>query len=187
MIRLIYNLLWPVGLLLFLPGYLAKMFRRGGYRRNFGQRLGFYSAESRERLRGMKTSLLAVSILIGGSVTLVLVGREPLGIGRGRNLGGALAAFFASALSVPATIAAAFAFYGIWPQFRYWVFDNNIVPGVRNHPACSWLAKGKLRKMTRKRGHDRSRNDQRAGEERCQRAAEIPLPTDTQSLAANEN
>src|SRR5690349_25056921 len=43
MIRLIYNLLWPVGLLLFLPGYLAKMFRRGGYRRNFGQRLGFYS------------------------------------------------------------------------------------------------------------------------------------------------
>ena len=44
MIRLIYNLLWPVGLLLFLPGYLAKMFRRGGYRKNFGQRLGFYSA-----------------------------------------------------------------------------------------------------------------------------------------------
>ena len=52
MIRLIYNLLWPVGLLLFLPGYLAKMFRRGGYRRNFGQRLGFYSSECRERLRG---------------------------------------------------------------------------------------------------------------------------------------
>jgi hypothetical protein len=82
----------------------------------------------------MKTSLLAVSILIGGSVTLVLVGRERLGIGRGRNLGGPLAAFSASALSVPATIAAAFAYYGIWPQFRYWVFDNNIVPGVRNHP-----------------------------------------------------
>jgi hypothetical protein len=83
----------------------------------------------------MKTSLLAVSLLIGGSVTLVLVGRERLGIGRGRNLGGPLAAFFASALSVPTTIAAAFAFYGIWPEFRYWVFDNNIVPGVRNHPA----------------------------------------------------
>src|SRR5712675_52342 len=82
----------------------------------------------------MKTSLLAVSILIGGSVTLVLVGRERLGIGRGRNLGGPLAAFSASALSVPATIAAAFAYYGIWPQFRDWVFDNNIVPGVRNHP-----------------------------------------------------
>ena len=81
----------------------------------------------------MKTLLLLVSILIGGSVTLILVGRERLGIGRGQNLGGALAAFFASTVIVPATIAASFALYGIWPQFRYWVFDNNIVPGVRNH------------------------------------------------------
>src|SRR5262245_32956407 len=38
-----------------------------------------------------------------------------------------------------------------------------------------------------KRGRDRGRNTQRAGEEHCQRAAQIPLPTDTQSLAANEN
>ena len=61
MIRLLYNLLWPVGLLLFLPGYLAKMFRRGGYRRNFGERFGFYSTESRERLRG-KHWIHAVSV-----------------------------------------------------------------------------------------------------------------------------
>src|SRR5207248_3499507 len=40
--------------------------------------------------------------------------------------------------------------------------------------------------IKRKRGHDRSRNNQRAGEERCQRAENLP-PTDTQSLAANEN
>src|SRR6476659_11017482 len=53
----------------------------------------------------LKTSLLAVSILIGGSVTLVLVGRERLGIGRERNLGGPLAAF-STALIVPATIMA---------------------------------------------------------------------------------
>jgi len=39
MIRFIYNLFWPVGLLFFLPGYLAKMVRRGGYREKFGQRL----------------------------------------------------------------------------------------------------------------------------------------------------
>jgi len=70
MIRLIYNLLWPVGLLLFLPGYLAKMFRRGGYRRNFGQRLGFYSAESRERLRGKHpTWIHAVSV---GEIVIAL-------------------------------------------------------------------------------------------------------------------
>jgi hypothetical protein len=30
---------------------------------------------------------------------------------------------------------AAFALYGIWPQFRYWVFDHNVVPGLSNHPA----------------------------------------------------
>jgi hypothetical protein len=82
----------------------------------------------------LKTSLLVMSILIGGVLTLIFVGRERLGIGW-RQILGALAAFFASALIVPATIMAAFALYGIWPQFRYWVFDHNIVPGVTNHPA----------------------------------------------------
>ena len=82
----------------------------------------------------MKTLLLVMSTVIGGSMTLIFVGRKRLGIGWWQILG-ALAAFFASTLIVPATIMAAFAFYGMWPQFRYWVFDNNIVPGVRNHPA----------------------------------------------------
>jgi 3-deoxy-D-manno-octulosonic-acid transferase len=48
---LLYNLLWPLGLLGFFPGFLLKMIRRGGYRKNFGQRLGFYSSEVRQRLR----------------------------------------------------------------------------------------------------------------------------------------
>ena len=82
----------------------------------------------------MKTVLLVMSTAVGGSMTLIFVGREPLGIGWGRILG-ALAAFFASALIVPATIMATFALYGIWPQFRYWVFDHNVVPGLTNHPA----------------------------------------------------
>jgi hypothetical protein len=81
----------------------------------------------------MKTLLLVMSIVVGGSATLILIGRERLGIGWGRILG-ALAAFFASALIVPAMIVGAFALYGIWPQFRYWVFDHNVVPGLRNHP-----------------------------------------------------
>ncbi|MBA2432730.1 MAG: 3-deoxy-D-manno-octulosonic acid transferase [Chthoniobacterales bacterium] len=50
MIRLLYNLLFPFALLLFLPAYLLKMRRRGNYRRNFGQRFGIYSAEVRARL-----------------------------------------------------------------------------------------------------------------------------------------
>ena len=49
MIRLLYNLLFPVGLLLFLPAYVLKMRRRGNYRRNFGQRFGIYSHAARAR------------------------------------------------------------------------------------------------------------------------------------------
>lgn len=63
MIRLIYNLLFPVGLLIFLPGYLLKMRRRGNYRRNFGQRFGIYSDELRGRLSGARpTWIHAVSV-----------------------------------------------------------------------------------------------------------------------------
>src|SRR5207249_1459493 len=76
MIRLIYNLLWPIGLLLFLPSYLAKMFRRGGYRENFGQRLGFYSTEYRQRLHGKNlTWIYAVSV---GEVVIALQLAEQL-------------------------------------------------------------------------------------------------------------
>src|SRR6266699_5596421 len=82
----------------------------------------------------LKTVLLVMSILVGGSATLIFIGRERLGIGWGQILG-VLAVFFASALIVPATIVAAFTLYGIWPQFRYWVFDHSVVPGLSNHPA----------------------------------------------------
>src|SRR5206468_12011942 len=82
----------------------------------------------------MKTSLLLMSVLIGGLLTLIFVGRKRLGIGWG-EIFRALAAFCVSALIVPAAIAGAFALYGIWPQFRYWVFDHNVVPGLSNHPA----------------------------------------------------
>ena len=70
MIRLLYNLLFPVGLLVFLPGYLLKMRRRGNYRRNFGQRFGFYSAAVRGRLQGgARTWIHAVSV---GEVAIAL-------------------------------------------------------------------------------------------------------------------
>ena len=73
MIRFFYNLLWPIGLLFFLPGYLMKMVRRGGYRKKFGQRLGIYDPEVRARLsqsRGRgRTWLHAVSV---GEVMIAL-------------------------------------------------------------------------------------------------------------------
>lgn len=69
-IRLLYNLLWPIGLLFFLPGYLLKMFRRGGYRHKFGQRLGIYDVDLRARLAAQKSLWLhAVSV---GEVMIAL-------------------------------------------------------------------------------------------------------------------
>ena len=70
MIRFIYNLFWPVGLLFFLPGYLLKMVRRGGYRKKFGQRLGRYDRELRIRLSNQRSTWLhAVSV---GEVNVAL-------------------------------------------------------------------------------------------------------------------
>jgi 3-deoxy-D-manno-octulosonic-acid transferase len=70
MIRFIYNLFWPLGLLFFLPGYFGKMVRRGGYREKFGQRLGIYDSELRTRLsRQRSTWLHAVSV---GEVNIAL-------------------------------------------------------------------------------------------------------------------
>ncbi len=68
MIRFIYNLLWPLGLIFFLPGYLVKMFRRGNYREKFGQRLGIYDRQLQARLYWQKPIWLhAVSV---GEVTI---------------------------------------------------------------------------------------------------------------------
>jgi hypothetical protein len=35
---------------------------------------------------------------------------------------------------VPLAIIGGFALAGLWPQFRYWVFENNLLPGLTNHP-----------------------------------------------------
>jgi 3-deoxy-D-manno-octulosonic-acid transferase len=72
-IRFVYNLFWPIGLLFFLPGYLLKMVRRGGYREKFGQRLGIYDRDLRARLSRSRekrsTWLHAVSV---GEVMIAL-------------------------------------------------------------------------------------------------------------------
>src|SRR6059058_6175501 len=70
MIRFIYNLFWPIGLLFFLPGYFTKMIQRGGYREKFGQRLGLYDRELRDCLSKQRSTWLhAVSV---GEVNIAL-------------------------------------------------------------------------------------------------------------------
>ncbi len=51
MTRLLYNLLFPFAFLAILPRYLERMFRRGDYRRDFGQRFARYAPELEQRFR----------------------------------------------------------------------------------------------------------------------------------------
>jgi 3-deoxy-D-manno-octulosonic-acid transferase len=70
MIRLFYNLLYPLGLLLFLPGQIAKLLRRGNYRHKFGQRFGIYDRDVQSRLASHRcTWIHAVSV---GEVAIAL-------------------------------------------------------------------------------------------------------------------
>jgi 3-deoxy-D-manno-octulosonic-acid transferase len=70
MIRLFYNLFYPVGLLFFLPGQISKLVRRGNYRHKFGQRFGFYDRAVRARLASRRcTWMHAVSV---GEVAIAL-------------------------------------------------------------------------------------------------------------------
>lgn len=81
MIRFLYNLLFPLALLVFLPGYALKMLRRGNYRNKFGQRLGFYDKATRARLAsGRITWLHAVSVgevMIALKLAAAMKEREP--------------------------------------------------------------------------------------------------------------
>ena len=68
-----YNLLFPLGLLFFLPGYFLKMIRRGNYRANFGQRIGLYDRKVRTRLADKRVTWIhAVSV---GEVAIALTSR----------------------------------------------------------------------------------------------------------------
>ncbi len=70
MIRFFYNFLYPLGLLLFLPGQISKLLRRGNYRHKFGQRFGVYDREVQARLAPHRcTWIHAVSV---GEVAIAL-------------------------------------------------------------------------------------------------------------------
>ena len=70
MIRFFYNLFYPIGLLFFLPGQIAKLVRRGNYRPKLGQRFGIYGGEVRDRLAAHRNTWIhAVSV---GEVAVAL-------------------------------------------------------------------------------------------------------------------
>ena len=63
LIRFVYNLLFPIVLVLMLPGFVLRMIRRGNYRHKFWQRFGLYSPRVREKIGiGGRTWVHAVSV-----------------------------------------------------------------------------------------------------------------------------
>ena len=82
----------------------------------------------------LKSLLLLLSLLTSGALTLFFAGQQKLLVSH-RYLMGCIGAFLISVAVVPAAIIGAFAYSKVWPQFRYWVFENNMVPGLKNHPA----------------------------------------------------
>ena len=69
MARWLYNLCFPLVFVLLLPGYLRRMLRRGNYRRNFGQRLGWYSPEFRARLASGPQRIWLQAVSVGEMLT----------------------------------------------------------------------------------------------------------------------
>lgn len=127
MIRLFYNLLFPVGLLFFLPSYLLKMRRRGNYRQNFGQRFGFYDREVRDRLsQRQRTWIHAVSVgevAVALKLAVALRDRDPA---------------FTCALTTTTTTGYAFARQGghdwievLYNPLDYWLIVRRAFAAIR--------------------------------------------------------
>ncbi|MEI6350680.1 MAG: glycosyltransferase N-terminal domain-containing protein [Verrucomicrobiota bacterium] len=78
---LFYRALFPVAFLCMLPGLILRMFRRGNYRHQFGQRFAIYSDRSRKRLEtGGWTWIHAVSVgemVMGLKLARTLQAAEP--------------------------------------------------------------------------------------------------------------
>lgn len=61
----LYNLLFALGFPLLLPRFLFRMWRRGGYRRHFGNRFGCYNRTLRKTLRDMSGPIWIHGVSVG--------------------------------------------------------------------------------------------------------------------------
>src|SRR5262249_16177823 len=79
-------------------------------------------------------------LLIATAVTLFLVGRDNIGLSWAQ-LARCDTAFVTTTLMVPGVIMAFFALKGLWPEFRYSVFDFNLLaPAIANeHHSARFL------------------------------------------------
>ena len=83
----------------------------------------------------MKSTIFLLSLLVSTSLVLAFVGPEKLGTSW-RYLAQCGAVFLAAMAIIPGAIMIFFALKGVWPDFRYCVFDHNFLanPDNTSHP-----------------------------------------------------
>lgn len=72
---LVYNLFFPLVFVAMLPGFLLRMFRRGGFRSRFGQRLSLYRKEDWQRIASRRW-VWVHSISVGETLIALKLARE---------------------------------------------------------------------------------------------------------------
>ena len=61
----IYNLLFPLVFIFFLPGLLIKLWRRPGWKRSFGERFAIFSPEKRRKLESFRGAVWIHAVSVG--------------------------------------------------------------------------------------------------------------------------
>lgn len=65
MLRLVYNTLFPLCFLCLVPRFLMRMKRRGGYKKDFGQRFGLYRPDVLQHLTQQQNSIWIQAVSVG--------------------------------------------------------------------------------------------------------------------------
>ena len=68
---LLYNLLFPILFLLYLPFYLVHIFKRGGLTKEYWQRFGLFDKETRRELAALENKVWIHAVSVGESVAAV--------------------------------------------------------------------------------------------------------------------
>lgn len=71
MMFLIYNLLFPLLFLLYVPFYLVHIFRRGGLTVDYWERFGIFTGEKKRQLRALKNPVWIHAVSVGETVAAV--------------------------------------------------------------------------------------------------------------------
>ncbi|MBR0458581.1 MAG: 3-deoxy-D-manno-octulosonic acid transferase [Victivallales bacterium] len=72
----LYNLIFPLIFLCYLPFYLVHIVRRGGLTREYWQRFGFFGADIKKTLRGLHSPVWLHAVSVGESIAAITFLKE---------------------------------------------------------------------------------------------------------------